>query len=475
MRTLFYQFLTLMSMLLMPLTAHAGTATSWGDGTGTSWSTPTSGTYYSGSTISLDGLNVMLGSASDSNVTWTWNSGNAGLIPSQMPNTDGTSSTLVTTFSETSPFGTLPTRGCFMKITTTAAGTLTIGCKPSTDGAQRVVMVTMDANNPTVISSATIKATNAAPYSYDLEAGRTYYFFQLAKSGQLSGYRFTLKSIAYERADNKKIKVFTIGDSTMANKTSSTERGWGMLFPWFVDEGKVTVSNHAADGRSTKSFISEGRWTTVLNQLSEGDYVLIQFGHNDEKTDASLHTDPQTTYKENLTKFVTEARAKGANPVLLTPIVRRMFGSDGNLTHEHGEYAEAVRQLAASLTVPLIDMTLLSAQYENIAGIEGSRALHEYFPGSEIDNTHLCQLGAYITARCVAEQIAANDDIEIALNSNPTALTGAYTSTFDYAKHAFSSTYPNETASSTLAGIDQQVRDLRPPISSFPTLFPQHN
>ena len=454
-------FLLCNLLLMIVASSKAGDATAWGDGTGTSWSSPISGTYYSGSTVALDGVTVMLGSTDDSNVTWTWHSGNAGLIPSQMPNTNGTSSTLITSFSTTSPFGTLPTRGCFLKVTASVNGTLTVGCKPSTDAAQQLVFVTMDADDPTVIAAATLNASIwDSSYTYELEAGRTYYIFQLAKSGQLSGYRLTLKSIAYERADNKKIKVFTIGDSTMANKSSSTERGWGMLFPWFVDEGKVTVSNHAADGRSTKSFIDEGRWTTVVNQLAEGDYVLIQFGHNDEKTDASLHTDPQTTYKENLTKFVNEARAKGANPVLLTSIVRRCFGSDGNIYDEHTEYAEAVRELATELSVPLIDMNLYSRYYENIAGIVGSRALHEYFPGTEIDNTHLCQLGAYVTARCVAEQIAQNDDIDIALNSSPTELTGAYTSTLDYAQHQYNLQF-DDSQFTSLADIDAAVRQKR--------------
>ena len=427
----------------------------WGDGTSASWTAPTGGPYYSGSQVLLKGASITLGNADDAQTTWSYHSGNGGLIPSQMPSTDGTANTLVTEFSETTPYGTLPTRGCLLKIEASETGTLTIGCKPSTDAAQQLVLVTMDGND--IASAKMIPGVWDASYSFDVEAGKTYYFFQLAKTGLLTSYRFTLKSLSFLLPDQKPIKVFTIGDSTMANKSSATERGWGMLFPQFVDASLVTVSNHAADGRSTKSFIDEGRWTTVVNQLSEGDYVLIQFGHNDEKTDASLHTDPQTTYKQNLTKFVGETRAKGANPVLLTPIVRRMFGSDGNLTHEHEEYAEAVRQLAAELDVPLIDMTLLSSQYENIAGIVGSRSLHEYFPGSEIDNTHLCQLGAYITARCVAEQIAENNDIEIALNAIPTALDGAYTSTLDFAKHVSGMT----NFDGTLAELDATIRDQR--------------
>ena len=261
--------------------------------------------------------------------------------------------------------------------------------------------------------------------------------------------------------DKKRVQVFTCGDSTMANKSSKTERGWGMLFPTFVDDTEAAVINKAEDGRSTLSFINEGRWQAVADQLTEGDYVLLQFGHNDEKTDASLHTDPQTTYKANLRRFITETRAKGANPVLLTPIVRRIFGADGNIEDEHTEYAEAVRELAKEQNVPLIDMNVFSNQYENIAGVVGSRALHEYFPSTEIDNTHLCQLGAYVTARCVAEQIAANKSIEIPLKSNPEGLDGAYASTLDYAQNMFSATYSEEKAPATLAAIDERVRALR--------------
>ena len=147
--------------------------------------------------------------------------------------------------------------------------------------------------------------------------------------------------------------------------------------------------------------------------------------------------------------------------MLLTPIVRRIFGADGNIYDEHTEYANAVRELATELNVPLIDMNLYSCQYENIAGIVGSRSLHEYFLGTEIDNTHLCQLGAYITARCVAEQIAQDADIDIAINKAPAALDGAYTSTLDYAQHAFAASYPDEKVPATLDAIDAKVRQLR--------------
>lgn len=431
----------------------------WGDATGHTWESPISGPYSSGSQIRLKGVTVTLGSEDDTQTTWSYHSGNAGLIPSQMPSTDGTTSTLVTTFSDTDPFGTLPTRGCFLRIDAAESGVLTIGCKPSTDAAQLLVFATM--NDDTIESAKVITSIWDTAYEFKVEAGNTYYFFQLSKVGLLSSYRFTLKSVAFRASGVAFSRVFTIGDSTMAEKTSATERGWGMLLGQFVDSETVAVANHAADGRSTLSFINEGRWATVADQLNEGDYVLIQFGHNDEKSDASLHTDPQTTYKQNLSTFVNDTREKKAHPVLMTPIVRRIFGSDGNILDEHTAYADAVRELAVELDVPLIDMNVCSRQYENIAGIEGSRALHEYFPGTEIDNTHLCQLGAYITARCVAEQMAADERIGIALNGSPTPMDGAYSSTLEYAQQAFLSMYPNEVPSTTLATLDEQIRNLR--------------
>lgn len=431
----------------------------------TSWTATSENSCNSGSTITLDGIVVTLGSADDSDVSWTWHAGNQGLLPSQMPSANGTKETLVTSFAAVAPFGQLPTHGAFLKIEPTKTGNVTISGKASANAAQPLVFVTCEKDNPSVIISVKITAwdSNTTQWAYDVDADHVYYFFQLAYPGQLTAYRFTLRGISFgDGPAKRKITVFTIGDSTMANKSSnSTERGWGMLLPLFIDDTQATVSNHAVNGRSTRSFINEGRWNTVRNALNEGDYVLIQFGHNDEKTDASLHTDPQTTFKQNLTTFINETRAAGATPVLLTPIVRRIFGSDGNIYHEHEGYAEAMRQLAVQLNVPLIDMTQLSSCYENIAGIEGSRALHEYFPGREIDNTHLCQFGAYITARCVAEQIAANEAISIPVNENPESMTGAYASTLAYARHAFSTSYPDKSVPTTLTAIDASVRHLR--------------
>lgn len=229
------------------------------------------------------------------------------------------------------------------------------------------------------------------------------------------------------------INVWLIGDSTMAEKKqNSTERGWGMLFPKFVDFEKVKVKNYGKDGRSTKSFIDEGWWTKVLDSLQTGDFVIIQFGHNDEKTNANLHTDPATTFRDNLKKFVAETRAKGAKPILLTSIVRRSFDANVNLIDSHGDYPRATRETANQLHVPLIDMELQTRLLESISGWNGTHNIHQFEPPGEIDNTHLCNFGAYVIARMVAEGIR-KQNISIPLNANPTPLTGANNNTFDLA------------------------------------------
>lgn len=129
------------------------------------------------------------------------------------------------------------------------------------------------------------------------------------------------------RADKPVVTVFMIGDSTMANKKldgGNPERGWGMVLPGFFSED-IRIDNHAANGRSSRSFISEGRWEKVISKVKKGDYVFIQFGHNDEKADPTRHTDPGTTFDDHLRRYVNETRAKGGIPVLFNSIVRRNF------------------------------------------------------------------------------------------------------------------------------------------------------
>lgn len=209
------------------------------------------------------------------------------------------------------------------------------------------------------------------------------------------------------------VRMFMIGDSTMADKPliGTAERGWGQVFPLFF-ESSVVIENHARNGRSTKSFIVEGRWQTVCEKLKPGNWVFIQFGHNDaKKEDTSRYAEPHTDYKNNLLRFVTEARAKGANPILLTPVSRRQFDKEGKLIDTHGDYPGVVRELAAELNVPLIDVHTKSMQLLAKIGPKESRKDFVWIkPGffsanraGREDNTHFTESGALKVARLVAD------------------------------------------------------------------------
>ncbi|MBP5569629.1 MAG: rhamnogalacturonan acetylesterase [Prevotella sp.] len=234
------------------------------------------------------------------------------------------------------------------------------------------------------------------------------------------------------------ITVFMIGDSTMANKDTSggkQERGWGMMLQQYFKSG-VVVDNHAVNGRSSKSFIDEGRWQKVLDKMKPGDYVIIQFGHNDEKPAADRHTDPGTTFDANLSRFVLEAREKGAIPIMCDAVVRRNFyrqvdtsvddeslrntvyedekvNSD-TLIDTHGAYLLSPRYVAARLNVPFIKANQITHDLEQGLGIEGSRKLHMWFkpgehpsvPQGRKDNTHYNIYGGTVVAGLLADEIS---------------------------------------------------------------------
>jgi lysophospholipase L1-like esterase len=214
----------------------------------------------------------------------------------------------------------------------------------------------------------------------------------------------------------RKITVFMVGDSTMADKPNpeqNPERGWGQLLPKFFDDG-VVVRNFAVNGRSTKSFIDEGRWEAIVRELSTGDYVLVQFGHNDEKQeDPARYTNAYTGYRRNLERFVTETRARGATPVLLSPIVRRHFNEHGTLEDTHGAYALVARLVARDLDVRFIDMQLMSEDLVAAAGVDSSKALYVWvapgespmYPEGRQDDTHLSVRGATELARLAARAL----------------------------------------------------------------------
>jgi lysophospholipase L1-like esterase len=213
---------------------------------------------------------------------------------------------------------------------------------------------------------------------------------------------------------DKRVTIHLIGDSTMADKPdpgANPERGWGQVLPSFFTE-RATVRNHAVNGRSSKSFLREGRWDSVLVQLRKGDYVFIQFGHNDAKiTDSTRYTNPYTGYRRNLVRYVTESRMKGAKPVLFSPIVRRKYNENGTLEDTHGAYPFIMREVAEERDVPFVDMQLMSEDLVLSLGPEKSKELYlwvnpgvyEMVPEGKQDNTHFTEKGALEMARLAVE------------------------------------------------------------------------
>jgi len=239
---------------------------------------------------------------------------------------------------------------------------------------------------------------------------------------------------------NKVTTIFMIGDSTMANKDTTNgkqERGWGMVLQEYFDPEYIRVDNHAVNGRSSLSFINEKRWDKVLEKIQPGDYVIIQFGHNDEKPKADRHTDPGSTFDYNLAKFVRETREHGGIPILMNCVVRRNFfvqapenDDDENLRtttfqdgvkmiegdtliDTHGLYRVAPRDVAQRMNCLFVDANQITHDLEQGLGREASKKLHMWFlPGEEPsvpngrqDNTHYNVYGAHVVARLLADAI----------------------------------------------------------------------
>jgi lysophospholipase L1-like esterase len=211
----------------------------------------------------------------------------------------------------------------------------------------------------------------------------------------------------------KNITIWMCGDSTMSIKETKAypETGWGMPFVYFWDS-TVTVVNKAKNGRSTQSFINEGLWKSVIDNAGEGDYVFIQFSHNDEVPTKKTYTTPDQ-FRGNLVRFITEARAKKAIPVLFTSVSRRRFDSTGHQVETHPDYSAITRETATSQRVTLIDMDKRTiAMYEQM-DVEQSKLLflqlkpgqHPNYPQGKEDNTHFSELGARLVAEIALDEI----------------------------------------------------------------------
>ncbi|OAR26262.1 rhamnogalacturonan acetylesterase [Streptomyces sp. ERV7] len=196
------------------------------------------------------------------------------------------------------------------------------------------------------------------------------------------------------------------GDSTAAQKyaDAAPETGWGMALPFFLHQG-LHVANHAVNGRSSKSFLDEGRLAAILKLIEPGDFLLVQFGHNDEKkNDPARYTEPWSTYRTCLRQYVDGARAHGARPVLLTSVERRKFAADGTALPTHGEYPAAMRALAGQTGTPLLDIQALSLALWQRLGAEETKKYFNW-TATEQDNTHFNPPGAIAVARQVARRL----------------------------------------------------------------------
>ena len=213
------------------------------------------------------------------------------------------------------------------------------------------------------------------------------------------------------------LTVYYIGDSTVArnNIHSYPQTGMSQGLALYAKES-VRIESHAKNGRSTKSFLDEGRFTPVAAAMQQGDILLIQFGHNDEKADPARHTDPYGDFQENLGVFIAAARQKGAYPVLITPIARRLFDETGNFCPgSHGEYPRAMEQLAQREQVPLIDLTAATEEYLARLGDEPSKPLFMW----PKDNTHLKPEGAVKMAGLLAQGLMDLGGVYAAILAGP--------------------------------------------------------
>ena len=210
------------------------------------------------------------------------------------------------------------------------------------------------------------------------------------------------------------ITVFLAGDSTVTDQQLEPWAAWGQMLPAFFGP-TVAVANHAESGETIKSFVGERRFDKVLSRLKAGDYLFLQFAHNDQKP-GSQHTDAATGYKDLVRRYVADARAKGAFPVLVTSMERRNFDAGGkHIVPSLAGYPTAIREVGAELGVPVVDLNVRSIAFYEALGTEEAKQAFVHFPANSYpgqdkalaDDTHFSTYGAYELAKCVVEEIKA--------------------------------------------------------------------
>ncbi|MDF2834475.1 MAG: lipolytic protein family [Paenibacillus sp.] len=286
------------------------------------------------------------------------------------------------------------------------------------------------ADLPNGCYNVTATVGDAATESHTtLQYGQRRFAFQQlrTRAGQFATERFTVKvtdgrlrlsfsgqaprinALAIE-ATQEAMTVFLAGDSTVTDQETFPYAGWGQLLPLFF-KADVAVDNRAKSGRSSLSFMNEGRLDAILQELKAGDHLWIQFGHNDQKSDAARATQPFGSYKEMLAIYVNAARDRGALPVLITSPHRRKFDG-GKLVDTHGDYLTAMRELAGELDVTLLDLAAASKELYEELGEEASKELFMWalpgefasFPDGARDDTHFNERGALAIAGLVVRE-----------------------------------------------------------------------
>lgn len=216
-----------------------------------------------------------------------------------------------------------------------------------------------------------------------------------------------------ERVLDKPV-LFLAGNSTVVDQDKEPWASWGQMFPAMLNPD-VVVANYAESGETMKAFMGERRLEKIWSMAKPGDYLFMEFGHNDQKPGGN-HLDPYTTYKQTLKYWITECRKRAMIPVLVTPVNRRRFDGEGKLINTLDEYPNAVRQLAAEENVLLVDLNAMSKTLYEALGVDGSIKAFVHFPANTFpgqpekleDNTHFSTYGAYLLARCVAASLAAS-------------------------------------------------------------------
>jgi lysophospholipase L1-like esterase len=231
---------------------------------------------------------------------------------------------------------------------------------------------------------------------------------------EFTGKRPCICTIEIEKAKDA-VTVFLAGNSTVVDQDDDPWASWGQMIPRFLKQG-VAVSNQAESGLSLSSFLSSNRLKKVLNMMKPGDYLFIEFGHNDQK-EKGPDDGAFKSYSEKMKLFVTEFRNKGGIPVIVSPANRRSFGDDGKISNSLGDYPAAAKNVAGELKVPFIDLNAMTKTLYETLGPDNSKKLFVIYPANTFpdqkeglnDNTHFNSYGAYQLAKCIIEGIKDNN------------------------------------------------------------------